>query len=146
MTMYCSESNEPCAIYGNECPYYSHIECSTVHEMYGPGFHPSETLVNHAPADQVERAKTKKSLKGVKFTTEELRQMPYEQYLLTEHWQKIKKTACKRVQYKCEKCGQNPGRGRLHVHHLTYVNRGNEKPEDLQVLCDVCHKKEHEDD
>ena len=34
-------------------------------------------------------------------------------------------------------------RGPLHVHDLTYANLGAERPEDLQVLCEQCHRWEH---
>lgn len=32
---------------------------------------------------------------------------------------------------------------KLHLHHITYKNLFNEKPEDLILLCAVCHMKEH---
>ncbi|MHB8871252.1 MAG: HNH endonuclease [Candidatus Doudnabacteria bacterium] len=42
---------------------------------------------------------------------------------------------------KCEICGSTV---RINVHHLSYKNfGGNEEPEDLIVLCRLCHEKEH---
>ena len=31
----------------------------------------------------------------------------------------------------------------FHVHHLTYANLGDEKTEDLMLLCQVCHEWIH---
>lgn len=42
---------------------------------------------------------------------------------------------------RCEECGATDVA--LHVHHLTYVNLGDEKDEDLKVLCEPCHKSKH---
>ncbi len=66
--------------------------------------------------------------------------MDYQKYLQSEHWQNTRKTALTDRNYRCEKCGR---RGPLHVHHLTYANLGAERPEDLQVLCEQCHRWEH---
>jgi len=42
---------------------------------------------------------------------------------------------------KCEICGSTV---RINVHHLSYKNfGGNEEPEDLIVLCRICHEGEH---
>ena len=64
----------------------------------------------------------------------------YQDYLKSEHWQKTRKATLADRNYRCEKCG---GSGPLHVHHLTYANLGAEWPEDLQVLCEFCHRWEH---
>ena len=42
---------------------------------------------------------------------------------------------------KCQRCGQYK-RG-LQVHHKTYKNIFKEEPEDLEVLCVLCHREEH---
>ena len=41
---------------------------------------------------------------------------------------------------KCEKCGNSKG---LDAHHLNYDNFGNEKYEDLKILCKLCHTEFH---
>lgn len=41
---------------------------------------------------------------------------------------------------KCERCGSTK---RIEVHHKTYVRLCNEKSTDLEVLCNLCHAKEH---
>ena len=40
----------------------------------------------------------------------------------------------------CERCGSTH---KLQVHHKNYDNLGNEEPEDLELLCNNCHCKEH---
>ncbi len=66
--------------------------------------------------------------------------MLYKDYLRTEHWETKKLEALERSHHKCQICG---GTERLEVHHNTYENKGNEKPEDLIVLCKKCHKINH---
>lgn len=64
----------------------------------------------------------------------------YEKYLNSDHWQKTRKAKLVSRNYRCEKCG---GSCKLQVHHRNYDNLGAERPEDLQVLCDGCHRWEH---
>lgn len=66
--------------------------------------------------------------------------MPYQEYLKTEHWQDIRKSALKRSRYRCQLC--NSG-GMLDVHHRTYERRGEELSSDVIVLCRACHSKFH---
>lgn len=70
----------------------------------------------------------------------QLKNMPYKQYLLTDHWKQTRTNALKVAEYKCQLCNKN---SRLQVHHRTYENRGDEKPSDLIVLCSSCHAKFH---
>ena len=72
---------------------------------------------------------------------QELKTMPYQEYLQTEHWRNKRKRALKRANYKCQLCSSKEN---LQVHHNTYDNRGNEKDEDLIVLCEICHGKFHD--
>jgi 5-methylcytosine-specific restriction endonuclease McrA len=72
---------------------------------------------------------------------DKLKHMPYKDYLETEHWKITRKKALKRANYKCQLCSSNE---ELNVHHNTYENRGNEKDEDLIVLCHHCHSKFHD--
>jgi hypothetical protein len=66
--------------------------------------------------------------------------MPYKEYLRTDHWKKTRKNALHRANYKCQLCSSKED---LNVHHNTYENRGQEKDEDLIVLCQKCHAKHH---
>ena len=69
-----------------------------------------------------------------------LKNMPYKEYLQTEHWREKRKSALYRANNKCQLCGNKEN---LHVHHNTYDNRGQEKDEDLVVLCEICHARHH---
>lgn len=71
---------------------------------------------------------------------DELRTMPYKQYLLTSEWQERRKAALKRAGYSCQVCNR---RRTLHVHHRTYERRGVELARDLIALCDECHALYH---
>jgi 5-methylcytosine-specific restriction endonuclease McrA len=66
--------------------------------------------------------------------------MPYSEYLKTEQWHAKRHAAITRANYKCQRCYTQD---HLQVHHRTYERRGHEKPNDLMVLCDKCHKNEH---
>lgn len=67
----------------------------------------------------------------------------YASYLRSEHWRETRADALDRADHKCESCGDSSGP--LQVHHLTYERVGEEKPDDLQVLCRSCHAAEHPD-
>ena len=74
-------------------------------------------------------------------TVEELRAMPYSDYLRSEHWQQIRLGALRRAGYRCQVCNSDDP---LHVHHRTYVRRGQERDLDLIALCAACHGAFHE--
>lgn len=63
----------------------------------------------------------------------------YNVYLQGDHWKKFREETIKERK-KCEHCGTEDN---LIVHHKSYLNLGNEKPEDVLVLCDDCHKNIH---
>lgn len=65
----------------------------------------------------------------------------YKNYLKTNHWKEKRKKVLKNAKFKCQLCSKTDN---LHVHHNTYKNIGNEKKEDLIVLCEGCHKKFHD--
>jgi 5-methylcytosine-specific restriction endonuclease McrA len=75
----------------------------------------------------------------------------YEKYLESPHWQELRKLKLEEQRdalgYNCcEKCGSRPAATRqtaVSVHHLTYERLGKELIEDLQIICRVCHDKEH---
>lgn len=64
----------------------------------------------------------------------------YKEYLKSKAWANIKSELYNSRGKKCERCASKLF---LQVHHKTYKNIFNEKPEDLEILCDACHKKEH---
>lgn len=82
---------------------------------------------------------------------EELRILPYEKYLETSHWKKIRsaimlisKAVCRAKS--CNIVSESwygGAESELDVHHLTYVNRGNERFDDLALLCRYHHELIH---
>lgn len=76
---------------------------------------------------------------------EELRSMPYREYLQTPEWKRRRQEHLNAAGERCQVCNRGPGKGTsLHVHHRTYANRGNERFNDLIVLCGGCHQYFHE--
>ena len=69
--------------------------------------------------------------------------MSYEAYLRSNHWLNFREKALAAARFECEECGYDEN---LNVHHLTYVNIGNESLDDVQVLCYRCHMQTHEDE
>jgi replicative DNA helicase len=74
---------------------------------------------------------------------EELKTMPYEEYLKTPEWAEKQANALQRADHRCQICNSPHS---LHVHHRTYENRGDEQLENLTVLCDECHMLYHHKD
>lgn len=64
----------------------------------------------------------------------------YQDYLKTPRWRKVRDAALRLANFRCSAC---PSKRELHVHHLTYDRLGNERDEDLRVLCKACHSGEH---
>lgn len=71
------------------------------------------------------------------------RRMRYGDYLRTPHWEDVRFQAIRHANWLCEQCGRSGTGVTLHVHHKTYERLGHEKPEDLMVLCDSCHREIH---
>lgn len=65
----------------------------------------------------------------------------YANYLQSKHWKGVRQTALERAENRCQLCNK---KGKLHVHHRTYENLGQEKDSDLIVLCGSCHAKFHD--
>lgn len=63
------------------------------------------------------------------------RKKEYEQYLKSNEWI-TKRDKIREKRKLCEICKEYEN---LQVHHLTYENLGNEKDEDLILLCKKCH-------
>ena len=64
----------------------------------------------------------------------------YSQYLKSKHWQELRKKIYSERK-RCEICGKELKK--YNIHHLTYERIGNEKEEDLMLLCPKCHKALH---
>ena len=65
----------------------------------------------------------------------------YSKYLHTKEWI-ARRDKIREKRKVCEICGRDD---RLQVHHLNYDNLGNEKDEDLMLLCETCHQYMHKD-
>lgn len=68
--------------------------------------------------------------------------MRYKRFLRSEYWKHVREL-CFELNGKI--CGVCRVTSRLQVHHTTYDHRGSEHRhmEDLVVLCESCHKEEH---
>lgn len=73
-------------------------------------------------------------------TPEKTKEQKYREYINSSKWKKKCEEKKKSVGDKCEKCGRDKYMRKLTVHHLTYEHFGNEPLEDLEVLCNICHK------
>lgn len=77
--------------------------------------------------------------------------MTYKKYLQSKKWQEKRIKVFERAKSNanssnkygiCERCGYEPKRNCLQVHHKTYIHLFNEPLEDLELLCPNCHKAE----
>lgn len=80
-------------------------------------------------------------VKGYEEYLQKMMSMPYNEYLLTDHWVHFRKETLKFFGHKCSLC--NAKDKELHVHHKTYENRGRETFNDVVVLCSDCHELVH---
>jgi len=87
----------------------------------------------------IQRQKVNASMEDDK-RRNELKFMPYREYLRTNEWLERRMRAIRRAEHRCQACNTT---GRLNVHHRTYERRGSEHDEDLIVLCAGCHQIFH---
>jgi len=64
----------------------------------------------------------------------------YRDYLVSDSWKLLRQEVFKRDGYKCTKCNSPKN---LVAHHLHYINLFNEHINELETLCNKCHKIEH---
>ena len=77
-----------------------------------------------------------------KTVSEFIKNMPYDDFLLTDYWKVISRYVRQQNQYKCYLCGKSA----YIVHHLNYMNHGYERlywKSDLILVCTLCHNKAH---
>lgn len=65
----------------------------------------------------------------------------YLSYINSEAWKAKRQDILRRDQWKCVRC---QSKRLLQVHHKTYINFGHELDEDLETLCEWCHRIEHD--
>jgi len=79
-----------------------------------------------------------------------LRKLNYPEYLKTWHWKRVRagmlllnNASCEHPE--CAAMGESwfGDEDNLHVHHLTYKNLGNERFDDLSLLCKLHHHMVH---
>lgn len=104
---------------------------------YGIAFQGS----NEAYQEERERMERENAERLRRIDVLTLRQLPYQEYLRTDHWQGVRKNALKDADYRCQICNASTT---LHVHHRTYERRGEEVPSDVIALCAECHKHFHD--
>lgn len=83
---------------------------------------------------------------------DELRSLPYEKYRQTTHWEKVRSAILLINSAMCqaEECritGESwygGSESEIHVHHINYSNLGNERFEDLALLCKRHHELIHD--
>jgi len=64
----------------------------------------------------------------------------YHAYLKSDAWRERRAAALKKARNRCSLCN---GRFSLEAHHRTYERLGQERPDDLIVLCCNCHERHH---
>lgn len=66
----------------------------------------------------------------------------YQDYISSNAWKNnpARLTELEASGYRCRTCNVSAEGARLEVHHRTYRNLGNERPEDLTTLCSDCHE------
>lgn len=64
----------------------------------------------------------------------------YARYMTSREWALRKAPVKERSGGICERCKINPSDA---VHHLSYARKYHEEPEDLQDICEACHKFTH---
>lgn len=69
-----------------------------------------------------------------------LRQIPYDEYLNTAHWSRVRDRALEFALGRCQVCYSGE---HLAAHHRTYIRRGWEAPADVTILCSECHALFH---
>jgi 5-methylcytosine-specific restriction endonuclease McrA len=97
-----------------------------------------DVIINTIYKDKTEKRAIKNQINPKIQEIKQLLEMPYSEYLKTDHWQRIRKKALKTAQGKCQVC--NSGNQKLDVHHRTYERRGQEYRRDVIVLCRSCHE------
>lgn len=82
-----------------------------------------------------------------------LLELKYSEYLYTQHWQTVRDAMLLIYRARCQATDcLNSGESwygdeyGIHVHHMTYQNKGNERFKDLTLLCYIHHELWHENE
>ena len=90
------------------------------------------------------RPNTRKHRKTKQERIQELKSMPYREYLQTPEWKRLREKRLRRDNWQCVRCGSAIN---LQVHHINYMHKGErEEIDDVITLCWKCHNMIHERD
>ena len=64
----------------------------------------------------------------------------YQAVMRSAGWRRRRSQAIRAAGRRCQACGAG---GPLDVHHLSYAHLGDERPYELAVLCEGCHRRAH---
>ena len=64
----------------------------------------------------------------------------YKDYLKSDHWKNTRDRVAEYWGHRCAVCNSPDN---VQVHHRTYEHIGQERMQDLILLCDDCHRKFH---
>lgn len=94
-------------------------------------------------ASAPKRSFKKKKKKAARKKKSVLQTMPYQDYLKTAYWQKVREAKFAQAGRRCQVCGCAE---HLEVHHRHYKHRGRELRHlgDLMVLCRKHHQLVHD--
>ena len=67
----------------------------------------------------------------------------YRYHMQSSRWRETRRRMVGQAQHRCERCGRPSNY--LELHHVTYFRLGDERDEDLQVLCKPCHNEADEE-
>lgn len=75
------------------------------------------------------------------------RSLPYDVYLRTAHWERMRAIVIRAYGARCRWCQNQYGDDApIHIHHLTYEHLGYEDITDLIPLCANCHARWHREE
>lgn len=66
--------------------------------------------------------------------------LDYYEYIKSQEWKEKAEEAKARAGNRCQVCNRSRAEVQLDAHHRTYERLGNERPEDITVLCRECHQ------
>lgn len=66
--------------------------------------------------------------------------LDYYEYIKSQEWKEKAEESKARAGNRCQVCNRSRAEVQLDAHHRTYERLGNERPEDITVLCRECHQ------
>lgn len=112
--------------------YWSESDFDNNDEYMGPWM-PREEFMEMIDERNDMRARARKRIAAKK-------KVDYQEYLLSDHWEKMRRRALYHDGYKCADCMTAET---LQIHHLSYLRIGHERMTDLITVCESCHLARH---